>query len=135
MVQLAEALHHRFKRPLRFVIVGVVNTLVGLAIIYGCKYFLAMADVPANVVGYAVGLSVSFVLNSSWTFEYRGPKLAAAGRFLIVFLVSYVVNLATVMGLIHLGGVNSYLAQAAGMPVYTACFYLLSRSYAFRSRS
>lgn len=133
MVEFAAALHHRFKRPIRFVIVGVLNTLVGLAVIYGCKYFLGMGDVAANIIGYAVGLTVSFVLNSSWTFEYSGPKLAAAGRFLVVFAISYGVNLATVMGLIHLAGVNSYLAQAAGMPVYTICFYLLSRVYAFRS--
>jgi putative flippase GtrA len=132
MTSLTHRLQIRFKRPIRFVIVGVLNSLVGLAIIYGCKYFLGMGDMAANIVGYAVGLTVSFVLNSAWTFEYRGPKLAAAGRFLGVFAISYVVNLATVMGLIHLAGVNSYLAQAAGMPVYTICFYLLSRAYAFR---
>ncbi len=132
MTSLTHRLHVRFKRPLRFVVVGVLNTLVGLAVIYGCKYFLGLGDVAANVAGYAVGLTVSFVLNSSWTFGYTGPKLAAAARFLGVFAVSYGVNLGTVMGLIHLAGMNSYLAQAAGMPVYTICFYLLSRSYAFR---
>lgn len=133
MTSLMEALQTRLKRPFRFVVVGVVNTAVGLGIIYGCKYFLDMNNVLANILGYAVGVTVSFVLNSSWTFEYRGPKLVAAARFLVVFLISYLVNLATVMGLIHLAGVNSYVAQAAGMPVYTVCFYLLSRFYAFRA--
>lgn len=132
MTSLTHRLQVRFKRPLRFVVVGVLNTLVGLAVIYGCKYFLGLGDLAANIAGYAVGLTVSFVLNSSWTFGYTGPKLAAAARFLAVFAVSYVVNLGTVMGLIHLAGANSYLAQAAGMPVYTICFYLLSRAYAFR---
>jgi putative flippase GtrA len=77
MVQLVEALHHRFKRPLRFVVGGVINTVVGLGIIYGCKYFLEMNNVLANIAGYVVGLTVSFALNSTWTFEYRGPKLSA----------------------------------------------------------
>lgn len=129
-----EALHTRFKRPLRFVVVGLVNTVVGLAIVYACKYFLAMNDIVANGLGYVVGVTVSFILNLTWTFEYRGTKLAAAGRFLIAFLIAYLVNLATVMALIHLAGVNSYLAQAAGLPVYIVCFYLLSRAYAFRTR-
>lgn len=132
MTSLMEALQTRFKRPFRFVVVGLVNTAVGLGIIYGCKYFLDMNNVLANILGYAVGVTVSFVLNSSWTFEYRGPMLVAAARFLVVFLISYLVNLATVMGLIHLAEVNSYVAHAAGMPVYTVCFYLLSRFYAFR---
>ena len=107
---------------------------VGSGIICGCKYFLDMNDVLANILGDAVGLTVSFALNSTWTFEYHGPKLSAAVRFLVVFLISYLVNLATVVGLIHLAGVNSYVVQAAGMPVYAVCFYLLSRTYAFRPR-
>ena len=134
MTPIMEALQTRLKRPFRFVVVGLVNTAVGLIIIYGCKYFLDMNNVLANVLGYAVGLVVSFALNASWTFGYQGPMLSAAGRFLVAFLISYLVNLATVMALIHLAGVNSYLAQAAGMPVYTVCFYLLSRTYAFRTR-
>lgn len=132
MTAIMEAVQGRLKRPFRFVVVGLLNTAVGLGVIYGCKFFLEFGNVLANVVGYACGITVSFLLNSSWTFEYRGPKLAAAARFLVVFLISYLVNLATVLGLIHLGGVNSYLAQALGMPVYTVCFYLLSQTYAFR---
>ena len=134
MASLIPALQSRLKRPFRFVVVGLVNTAVGLAIIYGCKFFLAMNDVVANILGYAVGLMVSFVLNASWTFEYRGPMLAAALRFLVVFVIAYLVNLVTVLALIHLAEVNSYLAQAIGMPIYTVCFYLLSRLYAFRSQ-
>lgn len=135
MTSLTERLCIRLKRPIRFAIVGVLNTLVGLAIIFGGKYFLGMGDVAANVAGYAVGLMVSFLLNSAWTFEYGGPKLAAAARFLGVFGVSYVLNLAMVVGLIELAGVNGYLAQLAGMPVYMVCFFLLSRGYAFRHRA
>ncbi len=126
-------LRSRFRQPIRFVIVGAINTLVGLGVIYGCKYFAGFGDLPANIVGYAIGLTVSFFLNSSWTFAYRGPRLPAAARFLAVFAVSYLANLATVMGLIHIAGVNGYLAQAAGTPIYTVCFYLLSRFYAFRA--
>src|SRR3546814_17340484 len=94
MTSLTQRLHIRFKRPIRFVIVGVLNTLVGLGIIFGGKYFLGMGDVTANIAGYAVGLLVSFTLNYAWTFEYSGPKLAAAVRFLMVFGVSYILNTA-----------------------------------------
>ncbi len=111
---------------------GVFNTLVGLGVIYSCKYFLGASDVSANIAGYATGLMVSFVLHSSWTFEYRGPRWQAFGRFVLVFAVSWLANLLAVMAAIHLLGLNSYLSQAAGVPAYTLCFYLLSRSYAFR---
>jgi putative flippase GtrA len=110
----------------------VINTLVGLSVIFGLKAFLQANDVFANAIGYLVGLSVSFVLNRSWTFRHEGNIPAAAVRFLAVFLVAYTINLAVVLTLIHGVGVNSYLAQALGMPPYTLAFFLLSKFFAFR---
>lgn len=81
MTAIMEAVQGRLKRPFRFVVVGLLNTAVGLGVIYGCKFFLEFGNVLANVVGYACGITVSFLLNSSWTFEYRGPKLAAAAEY------------------------------------------------------
>lgn len=121
-------------RPVRFAIVGVVNTIVGLSVIYFCKFVLNVSDVPANVLGYATGLVVSFHLNSIWTFAYRGLVLLAALRFLVAFLISYGINLATVLILIEKLDVNSYLAQAAGIPAYTAAFYLLSKTFVFGAK-
>lgn len=112
--------------------VGVINTLAGLSLIYGSKYFLGAGDAIANVAGYTAGLILSFVLNSSWTFDYRGSRWRALARFVAAFAVSWLANLAVVMPAIHLLGINSYLAHLAGMPVYTVCFYVLSRWYVFR---
>ncbi len=54
-------------RPIKFGLVGVGNTAFGLTVIYLCKA-AGMADVPANVAGYACGLILSFQLNKAWTF-------------------------------------------------------------------
>lgn len=117
---------------IKFLLVGVVNSSVGLAVIYACKWFLGLGDVPANMAGYAVGLMVSFVLNSRWTFRYRGDIWPAVVRFLFVFLVSYLINLFVVLLLIDSFTVNSYLAQAIGVPFYTLTFYAGSRWLTFR---
>ena len=65
--------------PVRFVLVGVLNTLSGLGVIYALKLLLSMNDVAANFVGYSVGLLIGYVLNARWTFSFRGPLSAAAG--------------------------------------------------------
>jgi putative flippase GtrA len=122
-------------KVLKFLLVGVINTCVGLSVIYSCKWFLELGDVVSNAIGYAVGLTVSFTLNSRWTFGYRGDALFAAIRFLVVFLVAYFANLITVMALIEWAGLNSYLAQLFGVPPYTIVFYLGSKWYAFRDFS
>ena len=116
----------------RFLAVGLGNTLAGLLVIYAAKGFFGVGDVVANVCGYAVGLTLSFILNKTWTFRHRGDFVISAVRFLLSFAVSYALNLATVLGAIHLLDINSYLAQALGIPPYTIAFYLLSKHFAFR---
>lgn len=120
---------------LRFLSVGVVNTLVGLSIIYAAKALLSMEDVWANACGYAVGLCVSFTLNRRWTFDHRSSIAPAAIRFLVVAAMAYAMNLLTVMLCIHSFHMNSYLAQALGVPPYTLTSFILSRLWAFRAES
>jgi putative flippase GtrA len=121
-----------YARIARFLAVGVLNTFVGLGTIYLCKFLLGTGDVISNVIGYAVGLTNSFAWNRRWTFAHSGAVLPAAARFVIVFLIAYFLNLATVMAAIRIFAVNSYLAHAIGIAPYTAFFYLGSRWFAFR---
>jgi putative flippase GtrA len=124
---------HRIPTSLiKFILVGVINTLVGLSTIYLLKWFLGATDAIANAGGYLVGLTVSFTLNRQWTFRHVGAVLPAAARFITAFAIAYVANLGTVLTLIHQFEINGYLAQAAGVLPYTTLFYLLSRYTVFR---
>ena len=124
-------LKHSF---IRFLLVGIINTCVGLGVIYALKYFFGVNDVAANAGGYAVGLIVSFILNSKWTFNYQGDVAPAVVRFVLVFIVAYSANLAVVLAAINIFGVNSYFAQAVGIPIYTLTFYFGSNLIAFRNK-
>jgi putative flippase GtrA len=116
----------------RFLSVGVVNMVVGLLVIYACKWFFQAGDVAANAIGYGVGLCSSFALNSRWTFGYRGPQFPAIAKFLAVAGVAYAMNLLTVLVAIRYVGLNDYLAQALGIPPYTLTTYLASKFIVFR---
>ena len=115
----------------RFAAVGLLNTVLSLMIIFSLKWFFAVADVPANLVGYIFGVASSFVLNKRWTFSHQGPFAASLFRFLFVFACAYGVNLTVVLVLIRIVGVNAYLGHVLGMPVYTVVFYLGCRYFAF----
>jgi putative flippase GtrA len=117
-------------RRLRFLAVGALNTLAGLAIIYVGKAGLGLADVAANALGYGCGLALSFALNRSWTFSHSGAAWPALIRFLAVVAVAYAANLAAVVLAIK-AGVDSYAAQALGVPVYAAISYWGARRFAF----
>lgn len=119
------------RRAWRFAAVGIANTTLGLALIFGCKAFLGVGDVAANLVGYAIALLMGFALNKHWTFEHRGDTAHAMGRYLLVLVAAYAANLGTVLfaiDLMHLGG---YWAQALGVVPYAATGYLGSRFFAF----
>jgi len=115
-----------------FFLVGVVNTLGTLSTIYLIKWLLSASDGAANACGYLVGITTSFLLNRQWSFRHTGAILPVLIPFLGVFAVAYLANLGTVLGLIHLFGVDGYLAQALGMLPYTTLFYIGARYAVFR---
>lgn len=122
----------RLKTPLKFVVVGIGNTLIGLFTIYLCKWLLGLDDAVANICGYSIGFVVSFVLNKEWTFRHSGRLYPAMARFLVIFALAYLFNLATVFIAIDVG-VNSYMAHAIGIVPYTVLFYFGSRYFVFHS--
>jgi putative flippase GtrA len=120
-----------FTQVTRYVAVGVINTCTGLLVIYALKLFAGLGDVGANVLGYAVGMSVSFSLNRKWTFGYLGNYWASGFRFLVAMIVSYGLNLLTVLLALHALGLNSYVAQMLGVPPFTIASYLLCKYWVF----
>jgi putative flippase GtrA len=120
------------RTALKFLAVGIANTLAGLAVIYGAKWLFRLGDITANAAGYAVGLALSFLLNKHWTFRFGGDSRMAAFRFLGAFILAYSVNLMTVLTCIRLLGMDGYLAQAIGVIPYTVSFYALSKGFVFR---
>ena len=118
------------RQAVRFGGSGIANTCVGLACIFAAK-LLGVADVPANLFGYSVGLTLSFVLNRRWTFSSRGPVVPQALRFSAAFVAAYFANLLTVLALRDSVGLNSYLAQLMGVGPYAVVFFLLSRYFVF----
>src|SRR5262249_25980540 len=117
--------------PIRFAIVGLINTVSGLAVIYLLLWVFQLHDVSANLIGYATGITISFFLNAHWTFAFRGDLARAASRFVAVVGLGYIANLATVMIALHGLSLNSYIAQASGVIPYALVTYLGSKYFAF----
>ena len=116
---------------IRFCSVGVLNTLIGLAIIFGLMRFGGVQYVLANAIGYAVGMALSFALNRSWTFAHNGPILHSALQWALVIAVAYAVNISLVVAVHEYFGVDRYLSQAFGVLAYTGLSFLGGRFYAF----
>lgn len=116
---------------LRFASVGVLNTLIGYAVIFLCMYALHMGAVLSNVCGYAVGLVTSFLLNRTFTFRSTGAALPEAVRFLAIFLLAYLANLGILVLLTRYLHANEALSQVVAGVVYFCLSFVLSKYYVF----
>jgi glycosyltransferase involved in cell wall biosynthesis/putative flippase GtrA len=118
----------------KFLIVGLFNTFIGLAIIYLAMYFLHFDEVAANATGYGVGVLLGFVLNKRWTFKNGNLLTTTFLRYILVIAVGYTTNLETVLFFANRLNFDSYLAQAFGILPYTLITYFGSKYYAFRDK-
>ena len=125
---------------LRFLLVGVVNTLVGAGIMFllynlaGCSYWLISA---AN---YIVGGVVSYFLNKYYTFKNTERSWKQVLRFALNVAVCWLLayGIAKPLALRLLAGFDEKLqtnaAMLAGLCLYTALNYLGQRFFAFRAK-
>ncbi|WP_373568833.1 GtrA family protein [Paenibacillus alvei] len=73
----------------RYAIVGVINTCIGLGLIYALMHLAGWAHFEATFVGNTIGVLCSYILNRRFTFQYEGAQLRSFIRFLVISLLCY----------------------------------------------
>lgn len=112
--------------------VGVINTLFGFGIIFALMFF-GLSPELSNVAGYSFGVCLSYLLNKFFTFKSRAKKGAEFLKFVISMLTAYILNFITLKVLLEFQ-INAYLAQIISGGVYTLSGFLLSKFWAFKER-
>ena len=122
----------------KFLLVGVINTLVGTAIMFGlynlahCTYWVSSA---AN---YILTSILSFFLNKYFTFGSREKRAGEVARFAVNIAVCYLLayGIAKPMCIAALAGASSAVrdnvSMFVGMCLFTGLNYLGQRFFAFR---
>ena len=88
------------RKPLRFVLVGVLNTAIDFGALFALTA-LGLQVVPANMISTALALSFSFLANRSFTFGAAGGggAVGQAVKFLLVTLFGlWVLGKALLLG-------------------------------------
>lgn len=115
----------------KFASVGLLNTLLGLAIIYSLKWGLQWGDVSANLGGYLACILLGFVLNGLWTFGNSLLKPRQLLGYLLVSAIAYLMNLGAVLLSIKVLEMHGDFAQLVGVPVYTFISFMLNKMFVF----
>ena len=76
----------------RFLLVGIGNTILGLGVIFGARQFFT--DIVANLIGYLVVVPISFLTHRDLSFKDHGSRRAAFLRYIPTIAAGYAANYA-----------------------------------------
>ena len=132
----------------RFLIVGVINTLVGTAVMFGL-YNLAglhkwgqVGYWISTVGNYTVGSVVSFFLNKHYTFKNKEKGRGVVIRFVVNIAVCMVLAYGIAQRAVAAALADTFLSQQLqgnlsmllGMGLFVLLNYFGQRFFAFRTK-
>ncbi|MFT4414459.1 GtrA family protein [Fredinandcohnia humi] len=124
----------------RFLLVGVVNTIVGLSFMYLFLLVFQFNYWASTFMGNAIGAVVSYFLNKRFTFQSNVPMGSSMIRFVLVIVGCYLLSYK--VGLDMTGWIlakvnflpNDYIDEVAvlvGSGLYTITNYAGQRFFVF----
>ena len=141
----------------RFMLVGVVNTLIGAIIMFGSYNLLRVSYWPSTALNYFITSILSFFLNRSFTFRSKELSVPQVLRFVINIVVCYAVAYVAAIAITALfymgqfgGFQNSFMqlwrqflagspsrgniAMMIGAVIFSLLNYVGQRFFAFRKK-
>jgi len=124
----------------RFLLVGVLNTLVGTAIMFGLYNLAGCSYWVSSATNYVLTSILSFFLNRSFTFQSEEKSARQVLRFAINIAVCYLLayGIAKPLCLFVLEdqttAVRDNVSMLAGMALFTLLNYLGQRFFAFKEQ-
>lgn len=125
---------------LRFLIVGVVNTIIGLTSMYSFFKIFGLDYWVSTLLGNAIGAVVSYSLNKIFTFKNTSSIKRNLWKFILVIVLCYFISyylgyqmsyLLNFLGNSPFDGYIEDLAIFFGACIYTLTNYLGQKFFVF----
>ena len=126
------------KTMIRFVLVGIINTLVGTAVMFSIYNIFHFSYWVSSAANYIVGSVVSYFLNKYYTFENKERNWRIVVRFIINISVCYLLAYGIAKPLVAklLSSmpvtVQENGAMVVGMGLFVVLNYTGQRYFAFK---
>ncbi|MBQ3088192.1 MAG: GtrA family protein [Clostridia bacterium] len=129
------------KVTFKFLLVGVINTLVGNGVMFFLYNVCSVGYNISTIANYVVGSIVSYFLNKYFTFKQRQKSFKEVFKFILTIVVCYPVayGLAKPLAYYIFSGfsvsVKDNLAMLAGSGMFIVLNYFGQRFFAFKTES
>lgn len=133
---------------IRFLIVGVINTLVGTAVMFGLYNLAGLHEWGkigywlSTIGNYTVGSIVSFFLNKHFTFKNKEKGKAVVIRFVVNIAVCMTLAYGVAQKCVETALAGTFLSEQlqgnismlVGMVLFVILNYFGQRFFAFRKQ-
>ena len=122
----------------RFVIVGIINTLFGTAIMFVFYNVFHLSYWISSASNYFFGSILSYFLNKNFTFKYGKTDWKSVFRFTVNILLCYLLAYGIAKPLVRMlmegysQALQENVAMLAGMVFFVCINYLGQRFFAFK---
>lgn len=114
----------------KYIIVGIINTVITALLIFLLMH-LRFGVYTSNAIGYIVGIIVSFILNTLFTFSTTLTWIRFI-KFIINCGVCYIINLTIIYLVLFINNEWIYFAQLCGMGAYTVSGFILNKLWVMK---
>lgn len=126
--------HRSILQFIRYGIIGVTSNAISYSIFL---LFTYMGFEPKKIMTllYLLGTIMSYVGNWRWTFGGNGSFFGTSSRFLLAYLMGYVINFLLLLFLVDHVGYPYQLIQGLAI-ILIACFlFVMSKYFVFRAHT
>ena len=124
----------RYKRPIRFGLVGVVGASVNSALLYTFITWPKLDPVLAGAIATELAILCNFTLNDLWTFSgrpYRKPWPVRAVRYNAIAAAGWVMSVATLAFMIHAARLQPMVANLFALVASSVVNYAANKYFTF----
>ena len=122
------------KQLFRFVVVGVVCTLINFGVFYLLFALLGINYLFSSASGFIAGVIFGYPINRLWTFEVAKAGGGSFFKYLMVYLLSLAISLLLMALLVQRFGMRAEIANIICIFVTTCTNFLGIKLAVFNSK-
>ncbi|MDD7275240.1 MAG: GtrA family protein [Treponema sp.] len=130
----------KYAQPVKFLAVGVINTIVGYGVMFGTYNLLGWDYWLASAANYVVGSLCSFFLNKYFTFQSKKFSAGEVMRFVFCILLCYLIGYGVARPCVRLvfqsasATLQDNLAMLGGSGVFTVLNFFGQKLFVFQKK-
>ncbi len=133
-------LYHRYEEIINYLVVGVLTTVVSLAVYYGLVLTVldpedAFQLQAANVISWIAAVAFAYVTNRRYVFKSKSQdRLKEASAFVSSRVVTLLMDMAVMFVLVTVLKGSDKLAKLVSQVVVTVANYVFSKLFVFKKQ-